>query len=370
MRIAFVSTILNFPWGGADTLWNRAAETALERGDSICLALSASTAGHPRVQALVAGGAQLIIRPSLTKPLSFPARVWRRLRVREGGAMVTSLAEFRPDLVIVSCGGTYDLTIEPALVGWLSRTKTRLRVIANWQHENPSLTDIDRTAISGVFQRADVLFFVSTRNLAVTRRHLLDPLPHSRVIHNPLRCGSGSELPWPDESTWRMATVSRLEHTKGVALLLHTLAATLGNEPGWRLEIFGRGPGEEYLRAVIASLRFDERVQLRGHVTTLPEIWAHNHLLVSPALEEGVPMTIPEAMMCGRPVLATCVGGAEDWVRDGETGYLCAAPTLPLLACCVRAAWQQRTRWHELGRRAVLDAVSHYRPDDYLQLIA
>ena len=28
---------------------------------------------------------------------------------------------------------------------------------------------------------------------------------------------------------------------------------------------------------------------------------------------------------------SAAVGGAEDWLRDGETGFLCPAPTLPLI---------------------------------------
>ena len=28
MKLAFISTILGYPWGGADTLWTHAAEAA------------------------------------------------------------------------------------------------------------------------------------------------------------------------------------------------------------------------------------------------------------------------------------------------------------------------------------------------------
>jgi glycosyltransferase involved in cell wall biosynthesis len=92
--------------------------------------------------------------------------------------------------------------------------------------------------------------------------------------------------------------------------------------------------------------------------------------MVSPAIDDGVPMTIPEAMLCQRPVLATCVGGAEDWLVDRDTGYLCSAPTIPLLGACLRAALADQARWPALGTAAGIAALQRYRPADYLRLIA
>ena len=44
MRIAFYSTILHYPWGGADTLWTRAAEEAAERGDALWISVAEGVA--------------------------------------------------------------------------------------------------------------------------------------------------------------------------------------------------------------------------------------------------------------------------------------------------------------------------------------
>lgn len=371
MRTAFVSTILDYPLGGADTLWARAAELALDRGEKILLAISARTAEHPRIQAMQARGACLVLREPPASSPTLLRKVRHRLRrLRQTpDELIAALAPFKPERVIFSLGGTYDLLLLPRCVEWLIASQIPFQAIANWQREHPSLPESEIDWIRTVFATAGRLVFVSQRNLAVTRRHLLAPLPNATVLHNPLRWTAADASPWPTSSPATLATVSRLDEGKGIQLLLHALATCTSNLPEWRLNIYGAGPHESALRAIVAALRLDSYVRFRGYEKDLRAIWADNQLMCSPSLDDGVPMTIPEAMLCGRPVLATCVGGAEDWVTDETSGFLCPAPTLPLLCATLQRALIARERWPAIGAAAAHSARSLYRPDDYKKLL-
>jgi glycosyltransferase involved in cell wall biosynthesis len=81
-------------------------------------------------------------------------------------------------------------------------------------------------------------------------------------------------------------------------------------------------------------------------------------------------MTIPEAMLCQRPVLATCVGGAEDWLTHGSTGFLCPLPDTGSLAASLLEALAARDCWEAIGQAAALAARQRYLPTDYLRLLA
>jgi glycosyltransferase involved in cell wall biosynthesis len=370
MRIAFVSTILHYPWGGADALWTSAAEMAAERGDALFLGISELTAPHERIAALAARGAALSLRSYPQSAASLWQRAWRKApwAAASPRRLGDDLRNFRPDLVVVSCGGTYDALMEPALFAWLRSSGIRYRLIANFQTENPALPEPDRQWIREVFLAAEQVFFVSSRNLETTRRHLCAPLPNGTCVHNPL--ATATELPWPNPEPWALASVGRLEAVKGVDLLLQALGAALGAVPDWRLNIYGRGPQRDYLADCAAYHGIADRVHFAGFVSRLDEIWEQNHLLVSAALDEGVPMTIPEAMLRGRAVLATRVGGAAEWIDPGQTGFICPAASGELLADSLREAWGERRRWRELGAAAAGRTRSRYRPDDFRRILA
>jgi glycosyltransferase involved in cell wall biosynthesis len=371
MKLALISTILGYPWGGADTLWTRAAEAALDRGDQVLLSVSPTVASHPRVAAMKDAGAEIVLRTLPPARPSLTARVRRKLGLppRDDARLIRALRRFQPDRVIFSQGGTYDLILHPELAAGLRSHRVDYQIIANWQEEEPHLDDASLQQIRAAFGAASVINFVSTRNLEVTRRHLALPLPHARVIQNPLRWTPADVTAWPDKNISALATMSRLDEGKGIHLLLHALASTTAILPTWELNIYGQGPSEENLRALVRQLGLDAHVRFRGYVKDLRAVWAENHLMVSPALEDGVPMTIPEAMLCRRPVLATCVGGATDWITPARTGFLCPTRDAVALATTLRDAFAQRDHWEKMGAAAADSALERYRSNDHLLLI-
>jgi glycosyltransferase involved in cell wall biosynthesis len=77
--------------------------------------------------------------------------------------------------------------------------------------------------------------------------------------------------------------------------------------------------------------RLSNRLGLSGRVSfavvsRIEDIWASHQVLVMPSRVEGPPLVIVEAMLCGRPVVATDVAGNSEVVEDGVTGFLANAP--------------------------------------------
>ncbi len=54
----------------------------------------------------------------------------------------------------------------------------------------------------------------------------------------------------------------------------------------------------------------------------LAELYNASDLFVIPSLEDNLPNTVSEALLCGTPVAGFNIGGIPDLVKNGETGYL------------------------------------------------
>ena len=70
-----------------------------------------------------------------------------------------------------------------------------------------------------------------------------------------------------------------------------------------------------------------------------------------PSRIEGLPLTLVEAMLCGRPVVATRVAGAE-LIEDGITGFLAEAPTVGSVGEALERFWARREEAREIGAMA------------------
>ena len=371
MRVAFVSTVYGYAFSGADSLWVRAAELAMARGDAVFIAATPAVTAHPRIQALIRSGANSFSSKVPEIPNNTIDRVRRKLEYISAGSdsLVSALHKFRPDRVIFSCGGTYDLVREGRVLGFLRSQHIPYGVIANWQTEKPFLSPIDLRRARACFQGADRLFFVSQRNLEITRHHLGLPLHHAELIQVPIRIPRAGGAPWPEPRVPAFAAIARLEPVKAFDILLPALAKFPGTAEPWHLNIYGEGEAQGKIQHQADALRIADRVRFHGFVSSLDEIWKDNHCLISASRDEGLPTVMIEALMYARPVIATRVGAAREWIAEDETGFTCDPESVDALSNAISRAWKVRSRWRTMGADAHRRAAAKYLPDDALRLI-
>ena len=76
------------------------------------------------------------------------------------------------------------------------------------------------------------------------------------------------------------------------------------------------------MTAEIRRLGLEERVQLAGERSDVPDLLAGSDVFVLSSRSEGLPVSVLEAMAAELPVVASNVGGLAELVVDGETGML------------------------------------------------
>ncbi len=127
--------------------------------------------------------------------------------------------------------------------------------------------------------------------------------------------------------------VGRLERAKGVFDLLEAFAKVEGDDVS--LVLLGDGSGRAEAEAMAKP--FGDRVRFLGArpLGEVPVWIAASTLLTLPSWAEGSPNVIREAIACGRPVVATNVGGIPELVRSEATGRLVPAKRPDALAAAL-----------------------------------
>lgn len=124
--------------------------------------------------------------------------------------------------------------------------------------------------------------------------------------------------PPPEQDTLRVGSIGRLDPMKGHDVLLRALAQV----DGLHLEILGEGDYRPQLERLAADLGIAHRVKLPGWVDHPAAQLSRFDMVVQPSRSEGFPLTVVEAMLASRPIIATRVGSVAEAILDGETGLL------------------------------------------------
>ncbi|HVU56203.1 MAG TPA: glycosyltransferase family 4 protein [Puia sp.] len=365
MKIAVISMIRE-PWGGSEELWFAMAKQAIAEGHTIMHMSFDFDTVYPRLKELKDMGALLFQRPGYFPPGMSPrARAVRTLinflkkKLRNP---FVPLFRHNPDIIIYN-GTCYSIGQERQLLRAMGKD-SRLYIIGHLNAENdrgfPSQL---RNTILAAYDRATRVFFISLRSLATARRHLCRDIPNAELIRNPVNMPDVTSLPFPAAGKVRWALVGNLIAAhKGQDILLSTLCAPKWMGRDWILNIYGDGPDREYLQTLTAYYGMQDKVIFQGKVSDIRQIWEQNQVLLMPSHMEGMPLAIVEAMLCGRPCLATDVGGAAEWIENGVSGWLAPSATVALLDETLEKVWQEKERWASMGIQAHRRAMELYDP--------
>ena len=165
--------------------------------------------------------------------------------------------------------------------------------------------------------------------------------------------------------------VGRLSQEKQLEHIRPALEAL----PGTRLALVGDGPARPALERYYADMPVTFTGYLSGE--RLSQAYASGDVFVFPSRLETFGLVVIEAMAAGLPVAATRVGGVEDIVKEGETGYTFASGDTGALIDGIRKITASRDKMRRMGVRArayaetqAWDAIMDEVVELYARLIA
>lgn len=241
-----------------------------------------------------------------------PRGVWGLLKVlRDHGIGLVNTRGYKADLLGLIGGRMLGLPVIATCGGWTGHT--------------PMVRLYERLGRMA-YRLADRVITVSE----ATRRKVIQfGVPPQRVVAVPnavdterFRPGDGSALRAQlgvSPGAVLVVTVGRLSPEKGHEHLVRAVGSQR-DRSGIRLVLVGDGPERARLEQLVADQRLTGAVTFAGWRDDVAEFYHAADIIALPSLMEGLPNAMLEAMACGKPVVATDVGGVAEAL--GDTGLV------------------------------------------------
>lgn len=165
----------------------------------------------------------------------------------------------------------------------------------------------------------------------------------------------GLEEDWPV-----VGYVARLAEQNAPEVFVEAARRRLQENPRTYFVMVGSGPLEAAVRELARPF---PQIRLVGHRDDIPRVLRAFDVYVSTAAWAGLGRSLTEAMITGRPVVATAVGGVPELVRGGETGILVPPGDPAAVHAAVRSLLDDPALARRLGEKARAAVVPRFGAD-------
>jgi glycosyltransferase involved in cell wall biosynthesis len=296
--------------------------------------------------------------PVTTLRALFPPRMiaMEYLPVQVGSALQKLTHSLKPDLVHAHC-------VIPS--GQLAAGLSVPSIVTahgsdayDWPWRRPGLTRAARFGLKRATAVVAVSEYIRKRVCELVDRDV-------DVVYN----GAGETIFYPcdsedarrelgiEDSRFVVAFAGGPPKIKGVFDLIAVIADLTDIRP--LLLVAGPNSDGEAIDAAARDAGADVRFCGMLDHRRLARVFAAANVFCLPSYREGLPLVVCEAMLSGRPVIATHAGGIPEIVRDGQTGLLFAPGDRSALASCLRQLASDSGLANRLGRAGYEFAREH-----------
>jgi glycosyltransferase involved in cell wall biosynthesis len=251
-------------------------------------------------------------------------------------------------------------------------------------HETLPARPLYALAMRRVLPHAALVVCVSQAALELALRLGAAP-SRTRVVHNgvdPRFLAAAGQVQVPEQVHGagpgpHVGVFGVLEPRKAQHVLLEAAVRLAGRFPEARFWLVGPAAladkriYADRLRRMAASGPLRGRVALVGFQEDTASWLAAMDVVVQPSVAlESFGMALAEAMVLGRPVVASRVGGMPEVVTDEVTGLIVPPGDPRALARALASLLSDPARREELGRQAMSDARARFAPERFCEAMA
>jgi len=356
-NIFFLSS--NLSCGGSELLWIKTAIYAKKQGYNITCMVYKNNLRHPWIKKLISNNVKVICwnafiktRGSIIKRIYF--YVIRRLHAYYNFFRILF---YNPKTIFVNQGNAFEFYFYmPVYYSLLKRYHGNNKISIEHSLNKVNPTAKEKRKIIDFYKSIFLSCFVAEATKQKIEKMLESKIANYRIVRNPVSFNDYSILNYPKDNISIFAIVGQLHANKGQHKIIKILSGPRWRERKWHLKIAGNGQDLKHLEKMVNDLELVGRVEFCGFIKEIKPFWHDVHLNILPSTVESAPISIVEAMICGRPTVATDVGGVTDWI-DNETGFIAKSYSLNDIEVALENAWQNKDKWEDMGKKAHEKAI-------------
>ncbi|HTW93707.1 MAG TPA: glycosyltransferase family 4 protein [Tepidisphaeraceae bacterium] len=265
------------------------------------------------------------------------------------------LQEFQPDVLHAQCVSSttlYALRVRHILgIPLVVTLQGELTMDANGIFREPGIA---QEILKQSLTEADLITGCSAKTLAdATDRMKCQPTRRPQVIFNGARAEEFRHaVPHTADVPYVLA-LGRLVHQKGFGDLLKAIPQ--GLPAGWTLVLAGDGPLRSEIESKLGAIELKTRVRYIGRAerAVVCQYMAGCEFVVVPSLaDEGLPVVCAEAIVAGKPIIGTMMGGIPEAVEHNLNGLLVPPNDPASLAAAIRSLASDAVRRGAMAQAA------------------
>lgn len=190
----------------------------------------------------------------------------------------------------------------------------------------------ERLAVAAATKSARAIFVSTASRTSFHEAYRPGELPSNwSVVHNGIDMSDFTPGPADPEVRAALAGSAKqlvvlaaaFRDFKGIPVAIDAWRQVSRQFPEAKLALVGGGEYEAALRAQVTELGLEDSVTFAGVRSDMPDVYRAADIVLLPSIYgENLPTVLIESGGCGRPVVASRVGGIPDIVAEGETGLL------------------------------------------------
>jgi len=238
-------------------------------------------------------------------------------------------------------------TEEPTIINiqsrddWLSATMAAksLKIRTIWtdhaDFRNWVLWNVDKKLKNAIGKRIvslmsapEKIILISDHEKQWLKHSLINPPHNITIIHNGVHDEQKKYKEIKNKKN-SFVYVGRITKEKGISELVDAFAIVNDKYPEITLNLYGEGSDLDYYKKETAN---NNRITFHGYTSEPLRAIAENEFFILPSYNEGLSLSLLEAAMMQKTIIATDVGATSELIENTKTGFLVQPHSTEMLA--------------------------------------